>query len=449
MSVHEEILGFLDGTLPADAEAELLHRMSVSPERRSLLRSYFQQQSLIAQDKQSINVPYDAEQGLWAKLDRIMPPVAPLAPTAIPAAMTAPVAIGVSTAGFLTKLSASSAALVAGLLLLVGFGGGYLANNGHDNPQVPNVAENITQAATPQIIYRDADPQVITKERIVTRYITRYINVPVNISDVAALNTEDADATVGSEALSSVTTELNTSATPLEPAITLATPVQPAEMKLNVGGEQNKPIFVSLANTRDEARAKSILERFEFSFNESFGRQFPNTEATNTTLPLITNSALSLYFQVLPRSEKLWAGVSLGTANVTRKTLTTTNQANSPDPTEEEVVGEYIHVQSNWMGGFLQYRIPVSGTWDITTTAGYGFATAGQMAIGELGAHVDVTKDVGFTVGFRGTRLSYDLKGEMSELLANRKGSLSVPRGVTEATPSYNLEVATGLFFHF
>src|SRR5688500_16906636 len=126
MSVHDEILGFLDGTLPADAEAELLHRMSVSPERRSLLRSYFQQQSLIAQAESSINVPYDAEQGLWAKLDTIMPPVA-----AIPAAMTAAPA-AVSTAGFFSKLSASSAALVAGLLLFVGFGGGYLANNGQD-----------------------------------------------------------------------------------------------------------------------------------------------------------------------------------------------------------------------------------------------------------------------------------------------------------------------------
>jgi hypothetical protein len=220
-------------------------------------------------------------------------------------------------------------------------------------------------------------------------------------------------------------------------------------MQINVGGEENKPIFVSMPDVRGEAPEKSVLERFEFSFNESFGRQFPNTEATNTTLPLITNSAVSVYFQVLPRSEKLWFGASLGTANVTRKTLTTTNQANSPDPTEEEVVGEYIHVQTNWMGGFLQYRIPVSASWDLTTTAGYGFATAGQMAIGEIGAHVDVTKDVGFTVGLRGTRLSYDLKGEMTELMDNRKGSLSVPRGVTDATPSYNLEVATGLFFHF
>jgi hypothetical protein len=451
MSVHEEILGFLDGTLPADAEAELLHRMSVSPERRGLLRSYFQQQSLIAQDKSSINVPYDAEQGLWSRLDRVMPPVAAMAPAAMMPAATSMTAA--STAGFFTKLSASSSALVAGLLLFVGFGGGYLANNGQDNTtEVAGVSNNASAnntsasnaAVAPQIIYRDAEPQIITKERIVTRYITRYVNAPVGASDVAALNTESANADVITS-----TTDLTSSATPTEPKITLAAPITPTEMQINVGGEQNKPVFASVASTGEEAPEKSFIERFEFSLNESFGRQYPNTEATNTTLPLITNSSISTYFQVLPRSEKLWAGFSIGTANVTRKTLSTTNQANSPDPTEEEVVGEYIHVQTNWMGGFLQYRIPVSASWDLTTTAGYGFATAGQMAIGEIGAHVDVTKDVGFTLGLRGTRLSYELKGEMTELMENRKGSLSVPRGVSDATPSFNLEIATGLFFHF
>jgi hypothetical protein len=209
-----------------------------------------------------------------------------------------------------------------------------------------------------------------------------------------------------------------------------------------------KPVFVNHGSTREETPARTVLERFEFSFNESFGKQFPNTDATNTTLPLITNSSLSTYFQVLPRSEKFWVGFSIGTANVTRKTLTT-NRTNSLDPTEEEIAGDTVHVQTNWMGGFLQYRIPVSEKMDLTSTAGYGFSTAGQMAIGELGIHYDATKDVGFTVGVRGTRLSYDLKDEMKAVMANRRGTLSIPRGVTDATPSFNLELATGLFFHF
>lgn len=453
MSVHDEILGFLDGTLPADAEAELLHRMSVSPERRNLLRSYFQQQSLFAQDRSSLNVPLDAEQGLWAKLDSMMPPV----PAALPTAM-APSATGAlgaaslgaaSKLGFFSKLSASGAALVASLLLVAGFGAGYLANNGQDNTTQPNTASITTTSTTPKIIYRDAAPQVITKERIVTRYITRYITLPSAGPAIAGMD-DNASNVVNTDAADQITNSSSVELAPVstEPGITLAQPVKPIELSINVGGEQNKPVFASLASTKEETPQKSFLQRFEFSFNESFGKQFPNTEATNTTLPLITNSALSVFWQVLPRSEKLWIGASLGTANVTRKNLTTV-RTNILDPTEEEVFGEYVHVQSNWAGAFLQYRLPFSERIDLTTTAGYGFATAGQMAIGELGVHYDATKDVGFTVGVRGTRLSYDLKSEMSELMANRKGSLSVPRGVTDATPSFNLELATGLFFHF
>ena len=447
MSVHDEILGFLDGNLSAEAEAELLHRMSVSPERRALLRSYFQQQSLIAQDKQSINVPFEAEQGLWARLDTLMPAV----PAAIPVASQVATMTAATSAGVFSKFSMAGSALVASLLLMLGFGGGYLAGNTADDKASGSIASNnaqpsATEASAPQIIYRDAEPQIIEKERIVTRYITRYIHVPaaglpgagpaLAMSDAAQYNASDMSRNSRSDVVSSA-----------EPMITLALPVAGQESRINVGGEGLKPVFPSVAETREEVKEKSVLERFEFSFNESFGRQYPNTEATNTTLPLITNSSVSVYFQVLPRSEKLWAGFSVGTANVTRKTLRTDPINEFGD--EEIVRGDYNHVQTNWLGGFLQYRTPISMNWDFTTTAGYGFASAGNMAIGEVGVHVDVTKDVGFTAGIRGTRLSYELKGDMQELMDNRKGSLSVPRGVTDATPSFNLELATGLFFHF
>src|SRR5690349_14529897 len=75
MSMTTELLQFLDGTLSPDAEAELLHRMSVSPERRNLLRSFINQQALFQRDRNSIAVPYSAEQKLWARLGEMMPPL--------------------------------------------------------------------------------------------------------------------------------------------------------------------------------------------------------------------------------------------------------------------------------------------------------------------------------------------------------------------------------------
>src|SRR6478752_5390184 len=75
MSMNTELLQFLDGTISPDAEAELLHRMSVSPERRDVLRSFINQQALFQRDRNSIAVPYAAEQKLWARLGGLMPPM--------------------------------------------------------------------------------------------------------------------------------------------------------------------------------------------------------------------------------------------------------------------------------------------------------------------------------------------------------------------------------------
>ena len=50
MTLNERILDFLDGSLPADDEAELLHRLSVSPEKRGLLRDFMEQRALIARE---------------------------------------------------------------------------------------------------------------------------------------------------------------------------------------------------------------------------------------------------------------------------------------------------------------------------------------------------------------------------------------------------------------
>lgn len=428
MSVHEEILGFLDGTLSAEAEAELLHRMSVSPERRALLRGYFDQSNLIARDKQSITVPFDAEQGLWARIDRLMP-----SPAAIPTPTVAPVATG------WTSFVSKSSAVLSSLLLLVGLGTGYFIGS----TNTTSTPSTLPTAAVLSSIERPAPQPVaqapVIKERIITKYIIK--RVPVHYSE-AALGTTAASV---DDAVSLNAPDVTES--PVDPsAISIAEPVTTMP-ELAVGDEKLKPVFAR-GSSEPEQQRKTILERFEFSFNESFGKQFPNSEATNTTLPLITNSSISAYFQVLPNSTALWAGASIGTANVTRKTLTTSKN-NPHDLLEEEVRGEYVHVQTNWAGAFLQYRTPLFTRAELMLTGGMGFANAGTMSIGEIGVHYDATKDVGFTVGLRGTRLAYDLASEKQEIIRNSRGALSIPRGTTDATPSYNVELATGLFFHF
>ena len=58
MTLNERILDFLDGTLPADDEAELLHTLSVSPEKRNMLREFMQQRAVLSRDAKSLATSY-------------------------------------------------------------------------------------------------------------------------------------------------------------------------------------------------------------------------------------------------------------------------------------------------------------------------------------------------------------------------------------------------------
>lgn len=124
MSMNTELLQFMDGTLAPDQEAELLHRLSVSPERREILRSFYNMKTLLERDRNSIAVPYAAEQKLWASLGQMMPPIArdAAAPTA---AVLETAATTASHSGFFN--STFTAASVAVICLLIGLGSGYFA----------------------------------------------------------------------------------------------------------------------------------------------------------------------------------------------------------------------------------------------------------------------------------------------------------------------------------
>src|SRR5689334_6478179 len=117
---------FLDGSLTHEAEAELLHRLSVSPERREILRSYMKQQAILSADRAAISVPYKAEQKLWAAIASMPPVFEPIAP-----AITA-VSSGSAVGGF----AAFKTAMIASAALVVGLVSGYLIWHSNEGVQV-------------------------------------------------------------------------------------------------------------------------------------------------------------------------------------------------------------------------------------------------------------------------------------------------------------------------
>lgn len=544
---------FLDGALSSEEEAELLHRLSVSPEKRAVLRSFINQKGLFNQDRRAMNVPYEAEQKLWARLGGIMPAPEPMATAApipepvVPAAPVTPIptaALSGSAAGTATVWYRSfrtgyvSLSLVT---LLVTFGLGYLLGN--TSADQPKFAAVNTRTATPApatsstgtsitAIPQEAPLHDRTSNDVVTvvpqsttasalhhanthhavkqtsvfassAFVDRVTVTPLMIAAVApsqdvadnvtdnvvarsseesgianashAVNTparastnrsntvkNNGASSVNSTVLPAAASMVSETAIPsaiaekIDRAKAEASDIHPLAVQSdlsaitlqNIGGEDGgiQPVFQH-NHKYAAARTPSFIERFEFSFLESFGREYPNSDATNVTLPVITNSAVAAHFQVLPESRALWAGVGFGTANVTRKRLFAVKDAKLP---EDVAIGEYSHMQANWIGGFVQGRIPV---WDLTelmASVGYGTSNAGKMMMGEVAFHYDATREVGFIIGLRGTRLTYDMQDDITALRNESKNPLAIlDQGTLTATPAFNIELSTGLFFHF
>jgi hypothetical protein len=276
------------------------------------------------------------------------------------------------------------------------------------------------------------------------RYITKYIRVPV----AQAANTSSTLRTLAANTSSNadIVADRTSDAQNDRNITTISPRGADAPVLLAVGGEPGIPPYMHDARGYGE-RPKTLLERFEFGVMENFGREYPNTAATNSSLPIITNSAVTTFFQVSPNSTKYWAGAAFGTANFAKKTLYT-RAGNKLDRMQDVLVADTVHSQSSYVAAYLQYRVPAF-VGDLTFTAGYGLATLGQMLSGEIGMHYDISREVGLQFALRGTQFYYNLSAERQAAVNSGSGSLVIPKGIDQATPSFNLDLGTGLYFHF
>jgi hypothetical protein len=195
----------------------------------------------------------------------------------------------------------------------------------------------------------------------------------------------------------------------------------------------------------EKAREKTFWERTEFQFTESFGKQYPDNYATRVSFPVITNSSVSAFHKPF-HSTNLWVGLGFGTGNLSKKSL---QQYKPYDPNITEIKGDVSHIQASWAGGFVQYRFPIVGSFDITTTLGLSGSTAGMLTSAELGSHFLVTQQVGLALGLRFTDLSYNLSQEMAAMRPNIPGGIGFSNDVQGTQNSQNYDITAGIFFHF
>lgn len=427
MTLNERLLDFMDGTLPPDDEAELLHGLSVSPEKRFALRSFMKQESLLVRDKSAISVPYDAEQMLWARVDAILP---------------LPQAAATSTGvGFLTRMMTTASATVGAVGLIVGLSTGYFAASSNaPSVNAPSVA--ITQRVSAPVV-AEQTPTVSSASTTLS-----FGEKPISVTSHAAASALSSSSEQPVQHLASLLAvpTPESAAQPSEPLLASAQPmaVEPVALR-NIG---DNIIMPQLHNTRIAPQKKSLIERFEFTVNESFGRQFTTPMPIDVTMPILTNSSVGTYFQLLPNSNFIWVGATVGQSNVLQKSLSV--QAGNPiDPLQNVLTADVVHTPQSYAAALVQLRFPAFETAELTFSGGYGLATLGQMMIAELGVHYDVTREVGLNLGLRTMRFSYDLTSQRDALINGQSGTLVVPNGVATATPSFNTEINSGLFFHF
>jgi hypothetical protein len=444
MTLNERILDFLDGSLPPDDEAELLHTLSVSPEKRTMLRGFMEQHTLFTRDAQSLSVPYETEQRLWARMDRVLP----VSTNEEPATVIVPVES--SSMGFLARAfsggtSSSIRAAFSAFTLITGIGIGYFA--GHSTSVASSVPHYSAQPWSAYSAHKDIASSQETPSAPVSVFHRVHQTIAANsivaadLSPTAVMPIQNiSDEIIPAEPIGS---------DPPEPSITPVKNIKtPAVLLADIGGDGggNPPILHHIRASREQST--SLLSRFEFRVDESFGRQFPNSIATNVSLPIITNSSITTFFQVLPHSNLFWAGASFGSANITRKDLFT--QAGDPiDPSQDVLASDTSHAQTSYVAALAELRLPAFETADLTFTAGYGLATLGQMMFGEIGLHYDVSSQAGIQCGLRVLRFTYDLTAERNAAIASGNGSLAISNAVAASSPSFNTELNAGLFFHF
>ncbi|MFI5264369.1 MAG: hypothetical protein ACHQM6_07635 [Candidatus Kapaibacterium sp.] len=461
--MNTELLQFMDGTLAPEQEAELLHRLSVSPERREILRSFFNMKVLFERDRNSIAVPYAAEQKLWASLGQMMPPMVQTgaAPTA---AVLETAATTATRTGFFNRTF--TAASVAVLCLLIGLGSGYFAGKSSNTENVitvnPAGLNPVERTLSPSGSQSAIAPSTTTTLRNSIAKHTTSFHAAHHTSDIISgapldetivnPNTSNADIAFTNSAAATVDEQV---ADPALSQISSVTPKQIAGPNIDVA-HVHDPSQFSLRSPFDIGELdvqpqKNFIQKFEFYFNEGIGKQFPNNAATNVSMPVVTNSSISALFQAFANTPGIlshfWAGGSFGTANVTQKKLRL-----DLDPIQKNyvMVGDLVHVQTTWYGGMLQYRVPLSRVIALTFAGSIGNSSVGSILGGEIGAHVDASNEVGFVVGFRGTHFSYSVDQQQQALLNQGVAlGLSVPANVTGNQLSYNFEISSGIYLHF
>jgi hypothetical protein len=141
MTAEERILAYLDGSLSESESAELLHQLSVSPEKRVVLEQHLKLTELNRLAQKPFEVPAELEEKMRRRL-----------PVVIPSSNAAPVAIrrGAIASLLLLLRSYPTRFAIGALVVLLSGAGAYMLSNNNSGPSdtsSPIVSQNVNNTA--------------------------------------------------------------------------------------------------------------------------------------------------------------------------------------------------------------------------------------------------------------------------------------------------------------
>jgi hypothetical protein len=434
---------FLDGSLPPEEEAELLHRLSVSPERRDLLRSYMKQQAVLNNDRATIAVPYEAEQKLWAALAVLPPAAAPIVSNIGTGAATA-----VATSSVFVKIAS-----VALMSIVIGFASGYFIGNRPatdvavtqvlPTPSVSNSIASVTlDPSSPVSVHEIGSNRAVDHRNAIMSTLgssRRFTEAPlsdrIEMPSAFMANNEERS----NDEMKSVNLEERISiprADAFVPGVSFIRDpnAQPVD-RPSIGELSGKP-----------KRGARFTDYLELSIHEGIGKQFPNSEATNVSIPIVTNTDITMKFMIAP---SFWVGAGFGLANMTHKNVYETMDAQTAG---SKVAWNYEHRNTAWFGLLAEYRQPISSHLALTANGGIAASSLGPILSTELGMRYEVTESVGALAGVRMSRATSNVQAQYDALAKPQPGT----PGLGNTDPSLmldpsmiNLEISTGIYFRF
>lgn len=240
MQMEEQILDFLDGNLSAPQEEELLHRLAVSPERRTLLRQHLQVREMVGAlaKKQQVAVPTALTASLFATVASLgytgPQPMKPHIATAPTSAMLAK-PIASSRSRFLRPVPVLVLAL---LCLLAGSGITYLVSDG-------------SQAGTGNLVKNTANLSATQQSTS-----TQLPNTASNTSVPVTSSREHNDLPIaGNTARSSVSNSVNKSVSTHSVAKNGNSNALTNDSKISVNSKENNNVPASISDVRDNNKS--------------------------------------------------------------------------------------------------------------------------------------------------------------------------------------------------